>query len=168
MRKRSIVLSLASAALASMAFAAPGQAAPTLVTTQVAFSVSDGGTATDVEITYTPGVDPVSSPTLITSGGLTGIVASEPAPNTAMIKFNPANATFGFLTFSFITATLPPIDFSAASLTGVSTGASGTLSVGVTAAAIPEPTSVALLGIGIGMIGFLPFRRFFKRSRPVN
>jgi hypothetical protein len=161
MSKRWIVSSVALAALASLAFAAPSQAAPTLVTTQVAFEVSNGGTASDVEVTYVPAVDPTAGLVITTTGGLTGLTISE-AANTVTVNWNRAAATFGFLTWTFTTATLPPIDFSAASLTGVSSGAAGQLSVAVTSSVIPEPTSVALLGIG--MIGFLRFRRLFKRS----
>jgi len=158
MTKRSVFLTVAAGLLASVAFATPSQAASVLTT--ATFSVTTPGTATDVEVTYTPAVDPIGPITITGTGGLTGITTSEPAANTIEIKFDAAAATTGTLSWTFSTATAGAVTFSSASLTGVTAGSQGTLSVAVSA--VPEPTSMALLGIG--MTGFLAFRRFFKRS----
>jgi len=161
MTKRSLFLTVAAGLLASVAFAAPSQAS-TVVTTTTSFTVT-GGTAADVEVTYTPGVDPVSNLTVTSTGGLT-IGSITEANNEVVVTFTAATATTGNLVWTFTTDTAPPITFASASLTGVTSGAAGQLNVAVSAAstAIPEPTSMALLGIG--MTGFLAFRRLFKRT----
>jgi len=158
MTKRSFFLTVAAGLLASVAFATPSQA-NTVVTT-ASFSVNSGGTASDIEITYTPGVDPIGTPVVISTGGLSGLTFSEPVANEIEVSFTAKGATTGDLVFTFTTGTPGPITFSSASLTGVSSGATGTLTVAV--ASVPEPTSIALLGIG--MTGFLALRRLFKRT----
>jgi hypothetical protein len=158
MTKRSVFLTVAAGLLASVAFATPSQAGTVLTT--ATFSVTSPGTATDVEVTYTPAVDPIGPITITSTGGLTTLSSSEIAANEIEIKFDAAPGTTGTLSWTFSTATPGAITFSSASLTGVTSGAQGTLTVAVSA--VPEPTSMALLGIG--MTGFLAFRRFFKRS----
>jgi len=163
MSKRSFLLCLAFAALASLAFAAPSQAGSvTIVTTDITFSVGGGGTAGAVEVTYTPAVDPTAGLAITSTGGLTGLSISE-AANTVTVSFDAAAATTGTLVFEFTTATPPPITFSSASLSGVTHGATGNLGIAVNSVdPTPEPTSVALLGIGIA--GFMAIRRLFKRT----
>jgi len=161
MTKRSLFLTVAVGLLASVAFATPSQAGT--VTTTASFTVTSPGTATDIEITYSPGVDPIGPITTVGSntGGLTNIVYSESA-NTVEVKFDAKSATTGNLVFEFTTNTPGNITFSNASLSGVTSGSQGTVTVGVATAAVPEPTSIALLGIG--MTGFLALRRLFKRT----
>jgi hypothetical protein len=159
MTKRSLFLTVAAGLLASVAFATPSQAGSTTVTTTVSFNVTSPGTASDVEVTYTPGVDPVTLGTA--PSGVTLTADPGGLANTVEAAFSPAAS--GTFSFTFTTATPGPITFSSASLTGVTAGSSGTVSVGVTASSgvVPEPGSMALLGIG--MTGFLAFRRLFKR-----
>jgi len=157
MTKRSLFLTVAAGLLASVAFATPSQAG-TVITT-ASFNVTSPGTATDIDITYSPAVDPIGPVTTVSST-LSGITYSEPSANTVEAKFTAAAS--GSIVFEFTTATAGPITFSNASLSGVTSGSQGTVTVGVATAAVPEPTSIALLGIG--MTGFLALRRLFKRT----
>jgi len=164
MSKRSFFLTLAFAVLASLAFAAPGHAGSVTITTDVTFSVSGGGTANDVTVTYAPSVDPLLTGPTITpgkDGGLSGLSISE-AASTVTVNFTAATATTKTLEWTFTSATTP-VSFNA-SLSGVPSGSTGTVSASVTplASGVPEPSSIALLGIGL--TGFLAFRRLFRRT----
>jgi PEP-CTERM motif len=161
MTKRSVFMTLAAGLLASVAFATPSHAGTQLVTTTATFTVTSPGTASDIEVTYTPGVDPITDLKVVSSTGVTITGISETA-DVVTVTFNPSAA--GTIVWSFDTGTAGTIGFSTASLTGVTTGTIGTLGVGVVSGggSTPEPTSVALLGIGV--TGFLAFRRLFKRS----
>jgi hypothetical protein len=135
----------------------------TVVTTHMSFFVTPGtGTATDFEVTYTPDVTGTASNVTVASpGGLSGVTASI-SGDTLTVDFTAANKTTSDIIVTFDTTLAPPINFATFSVTGVSGGATGTGSVSVTSGVVPEPTSVALLGIGLS--GFLACRRFFKRT----
>jgi hypothetical protein len=142
-------------------FATPSQAGSTLVTTTASFVINApaGTTATDFEFEFSP-VDPISGLKIDSTNLPTPSISENPA-NTIVADFGASNA--GFVNFSFLTST-PPSDvgvtlFFLTGLDHVVTDA--TLSVVVTANAVPEPASLALLGIG--MTGFLAIRRFLKK-----
>ena len=163
MTKRSFFLTVAGL-LASVAFATPSHAGTMfLVTTDVQFNVTAGGPATDITASYTPAVDPISDLKITPgmTGGLTGLAISEIGPNTVEITFTGSNATNGTnLQWTYETAQSSQLMISG----GLSpAGVKWTLSASVveTQVGVPEPTSLALLGIG--MTGFLAFRRLFKR-----
>jgi hypothetical protein len=164
--KRSIFLSLAAGLLTSLTLVGPSHAGSTLVTTSTSFDITApaGTTVTDLVISYTP-VDTITNLTVVTSTGLgtPTLVADGAGANTVEVDF--AATSSGSITFTFDTSAAAS---SVASLTLTPTfsgqsstikGASTTLSV--SAVGVPEPTSMALLGIG--MTGFLAFRRLFKR-----
>jgi hypothetical protein len=168
MTKRSLFLTVAAGLLASVAFATPSQAASQTINTLVTLTVTDAGFLSDFSVQYaTPppgslGVDPISSLTLVSASPALGTVALiQPSPtnNTVIASFSNIVAGTGmvFLDWSFVTATPGTIDAVLSGVSGSSTGY--TDSVVVTS--VPEPTSLALLGIG--MTGFLAFRRLFKR-----
>jgi hypothetical protein len=164
--KRSIFLSLAAGLLTSLTLVGPSHAGSTLVTTSTSFDITApaGTTVTDLVISYTP-VDAITNLNVVTSTGLgtPTLVADGAGANTVEVDF--AATSSGSITFTFDTSAAPG---SVASLTLTPTfsgqsstikGASTTLNV--TAVGVAEPTSMALLGIG--MTGFLAFRRLFKR-----
>jgi len=153
MMNRSFVLSLAAGLLASLAFTAPSHAGTQAVT--AVFSVT-GGTASDIEITFSGPITNVSVP-------VTDLTITPPFFSGNQVILNFSAATHGFADF---VVTSSGVGTSVYSLTGVVPNdpnvgiSSSTLTV--TFAAVPEPTSIALLGIG--MTGFLAFRRLFKRT----
>jgi hypothetical protein len=154
MRKGSLFLALAAWLLAGLMLGTPSQAG-SVVTTDASFSVSpSSGKAADLEVTYT--ATPTAPITILAGTTVTG-VSETINGNKVTIDFTPVNS--GVINFSFATAALPPVTFTEASLTGVTTGAKGTLVIAVSA--IPEPASMALLGIGIS--GLFVLRRYFKR-----
>jgi len=168
MTKRSFFLTVAAGLLASVAFATPSQAASQTVTTTVSFTLAPGatGTVSDFTITYAPPIDSPPNPAPGVSGlaftSTTGITAAPPglteASNTVSFTFNPVTSGAFVITFQ-TTSTSPTFTFTGFSFSGSATAVSSTVGV---SPAVPEPTSMALLGIG--MTGFLAFRRLFKRS----
>jgi len=148
MMNRSVFLSLVAGLLASLAFAAPSQAASQSVTSS--FS-GTGGTMSDIEIVES---GPISSVT-VESSTLAGFTATF-SGNLLTESFTPAASGFADVVVQGAgvgTGSFTP--------TGLTPGYVLS-SFAVTFAPVPEPTSIALLGIG--MTGFLAFRRLFKRT----
>ncbi len=172
MKKRSLFLCMAAGLLASLAFATPGQAGPTLVTTDITFTISgpNSPTITDLTIQYTPAPMPDMSAPVLTPGKDGGIGAYVSGYNATLgqvtIDFNASAATTKDIQFTFTTS--EPVNMVGGSFLNMSGTANGpvthqTFLVNVTPSAVPEPASLALLGIG--MTGFLAFRRFLKHSK---
>jgi PEP-CTERM motif len=149
MMNRSVFLSLAAGLLASLAFAAPSQASTQAVTTSFAASV---GTATDIEITFTGAVSSV------VLGPTTPGMTSSFSGDVVTLTFAPSASASADLVVTSAGFGTSPITLSGQTSNFVLSSAS----VAFTTAAVPEPTSIALLGIG--MTGFLAFRRLFKRT----
>ncbi len=167
MTKRSLFLTVAAGLLASVAFATPSQAGSEYVVT-AAFNLvplppsTTPVTASDVTITLS-GAVPTSGYTVIAPGGLTGVSASG-SGDVITINFDPASKTTpttlpGGVMVEFASGSGIGINSYALSGTSAAFSSSG---LNVSISAVPEPTSMALLGIG--MTGFLAFRRLFKRN----
>jgi len=130
----------------------------------------------DMAISYTvtaPKGQLLTDATLVIAGSVTGTGAAsvgETLVNTA------TGALIGTLTASLPGATVDTISFAGVQSITVSkdiilnAGTSGAASVsivsqGFSSGTVPEPTSMALLGIG--MAGFFTYRRLFKRTATV-
>lgn len=177
MMKRFFAIALAAGLFASVAFTAPANAAPTTVTTVGAFALTPGtATATAWDFVYTnAGGLPLASITSLVidnAGGLTlgvPVITVNATTSDILFTFTAANATTGSptplvpgLKFHFDT-TNAPSDVRLAGYPLTFTGATDVNShAAITAASVPEPASLALLGIG--MTGFLAFRRYFKKT----
>jgi len=148
MMRRSLFLSLAAGLLASLAFTAPSQAGTQAI--HADFTIT-GGTASNIELLYSAPVTDVT----VTS---TDLAITPPLFSGSTVEFNFTPTTSGFVDFTVTSAGNLTANF----LTGLSAGVTATHLNVVIVGTVPEPTSIALLGIG--MTGFLAFRRLFKRT----
>ena len=159
MMKRSFLLTAAFTVLSTLAFATPSQAGT--YTTQAIF-VNGGPAANDFEATFTGTGGSLANLTVFNP---VGTMSSITGGNSITIDFATPLPTNGVLDFTFTTTTaVIGIASSVWTYTGGGSAATGPPIFFHTqpTALVPEPTSMALLGIG--MTSFLAFRRFFKRN----
>jgi hypothetical protein len=162
MSKRSLFMTLAAGLLASVAFATPSHADSTIVTTNLGFTgVSPG--ITEIDLTYS-GAGTISGVSLEGSIPSAGTTVSQIGPDEIAVMYSPGAST-GLTQLTFASST-PFIDSPGITVAVTSTTPAGNegsvkthLSFNINS--VPEPSSMALLGIG--MTGFLAFRRLFKR-----
>ena len=163
MNGRSFFLTLAAGLLASLAFASSSHAGTVIETYAQIVPNGLGATATDIEVTYSGGTlgsfVSAAAGSIVTAPGdyaLTG------GGTEVTITFPAASS--GYVDFTYTVASGAPT-VSQITLSGV-VGATFSHPLGVTGGSqltsVPEPASMALLGIG--MAGIFACRRLFKRS----
>jgi len=154
---------MAAGLVASLAFTAASHAGTVTTDTLI---TTENAKVSDVTATYT------SAPSLTdftVLGTSTVTVTGESiSGDSIVITFNPVGGTglkSAELDFSFAGSdpAISSTGFSVDGKTNVGSGPHGAGIFGtVSYAAVPEPSTMALLGIG--MTSFLAFRRFFKRN----
>jgi hypothetical protein len=148
--------------LAGLAFATPSRAG-SVVTTSVSFQASSPG-LTDIIFTYSApgGLGTLTGLTPTTLPGVVGGTVTQTSPGVVDLNFpsgdtGPFPATGSFV-FTMMDSNFNPVSGIPSFLpAGVSL-----TSFSFSISSIPEPASLALLGIG--MTGLLAFRRFFKKT----
>ncbi len=153
MSKRSILFGTL-ALVAALATATPTHAGSTVVTT---FSFQSASPAlTDIYIAYTG----AGTLTPITQAGPpTSTITVNPLTNVADIHFTAGGAgPVAPFTFYLADSTSGPVTGSAS----FNPPGSSLTDFSLKITTVPEPASIALLGIG--MTGFLAFRRLFKKT----
>jgi hypothetical protein len=176
MMKRSVFLALAAGLIASVAFTAPARAGTALVT--AFFDLTpDSATTTAVLFTFQDSggafLTSVSNVTELNAGGLL-FGGSTPLDYTivgtsgVLVKFDAANQTTGSIGPPPTAGMQFTFDFTSSNGTAFGKNMTLDLTPGTDAgqsfsvSVVPEPASWALLGIG--MTGFLAFRRYFKKT----
>jgi hypothetical protein len=131
-----------------------------------------GATITDFTVNYTPApLTAMTMPTIVHDGGPTlgaTVESFDGTAGTVSIQFSAVGGTVSGMpiVFDFTTTSPGPIGWGGSfTVSGVTGGpiTGEKEEVLVSSFSIPEPASVALLGIGI--TGLVAFRRFFKRTR---
>lgn len=177
MSRRSFFLAPIFGLLASLALASPSMATPMyVVNVQEGFNVSNATfTPTITSVTYTfSGLDTVSGLSVNARGVTSPFAYVDPTigsngTTTVTISYSPAvllaGGSFSFDTLSTtsnVTLIASEIKLVSAMVTAASGNTLMSDNLHFTVLSVPEPNSMALLGIG--MTSFLAFRRFFKRT----
>ncbi len=171
MMKRSYLLALAVGLIASVAFSTPSQAGSTITTTAFFDLKPVTGLARAWDFNYVDSADTplatMSGLTITNTGGLTILTDTISLPGTIHITFAPANHTDGTpfplsagLQFTFNTNNNQNNVFLDSSPLTYRFATSVTNVAAITGT-VPEPASMALLGVG--MSGLFALRRLFKR-----
>jgi len=158
MRRSAFFLSLAAGLVASLALSAPTQAGSTLYDA-TGFVTVFVGAANDATVSFNQAVTgPV---TILPGTTLTGITDTV-SGSTVLFNFNSVPA-IGVYDLNFSLNSGAGLEFMGGTISGT-VGSMGGVT-GFVTSAVPEPTSFALLGVG--MAGFFAYRRLFKK-RPAT
>jgi hypothetical protein len=158
MTKR-LLMAMALAMFASLALAAPSHAGSILTDATLVASSGASDQVNDLTVTYNV---PITSGSIFVLPSTTvSVTGTTYTSNSVTITFTSVSAPpTQELDFTLGTASGGPYSAIASEWSGSYTRILASVFVGN--ASVPEPTSIALLGIG--MTGFLAFRRFFKKA----
>jgi hypothetical protein len=173
MRKRSLLAALAVALLMGLIGGTPSEAASTLVTVNTTLTIPSTQYISEIDVTMAASAEPFTGlklaypPAALAGASITytgNVVKVTPGAlaNSAFQILLQAGATFSFVTNMDISASQAAFSGSTTSVfqeTTPSGSAAGTVTLSY--ASVPEPASLTMLGIGVA--GFLAFRRFFRQ-----
>jgi hypothetical protein len=157
--RRSLFLTMAAGLLASLAASMPAQAGSISYTVDTEVFVT-AGVATTAIVEFSA---PVSGPISILASGLGPVsgFAGTPTADDATFVFAPTAAGEYTLDFTIYGPSTPALLGLGGTVNG-STGQGGVVVLSVAPTVVPEPASLALLGIG--MASFFTYRRLFKKA----
>jgi PEP-CTERM motif len=157
MTKRSLFLSVAAGLLASAVLATPSRAGTEFLTT-ITYSGANP-LLTDIDVFYPTATGTISGLTNLSPSS--GVTASISGTNEVVLAISPASAA-GTISFDLAATGSIPSTVDLEEVFGTNSSGSVTIGYSIADASVPEPSSIALLGIGV--TGFLAFRRLFKRN----
>lgn len=172
MKRRSLFLSLAAGLVATMAFATPSEAGSVTQVTTTAIYIGAPVTIDSLVVNYSfSSITPAFSDLNLVMSSPPGSLSTSTSGSTGQITETysaNSNTSVGVSLFTFdipVGIQDAPTDLTITSAYFVTSAGDVQLSITPTFSLVPEPASMALLGIG--MTGLLAFRRLLSKRNSV-